>query len=799
MATPSLDRISQRLAGIGSRGSFAARRTAGADNLRLEVKGVGTIRFPLSHTKAKQLCRIGRPARYGKGEQTLRDRSVRDTWEIPRSRVKIDGRRWRRTLVPVLDALRGDLGLPEGCTLRAELHSMLIYEPGQFFLPHQDSEKADDMVGTLVVTLPSPFRGGAFVVRHRGEEITYRASKHPLSFVAFYADCRHEVRPVKGGYRVVLTYNLMLESGDALAANVTVEPDAVDELAQALREHFETPLPPREWDRDGSPGDPPSRFVYLLDHQYTERGFGWEGLKGADVARVTALRAAAEQTDCEVALALAEVHETWGCMEEGWNDGWHSRHRHWERGDDDEWESDDDVPADSPEEYELVDLHDRSITLHRWIEPGRTKSVAIQTTVYDHEVCTTTPSVALEPYQSEYEGYMGNYGNTMDRWYRRAALVLWPREHAFAVRAEASPSWAMSAIRKRIRAGAVEEARDLARSLLPMWSAVARSQERRGFFDRALAVALGLDEPELAASLLEPFHVELLNPRSAPGFRSVANRYGEPWLSWLLSRWSERRGGWGPSYGADRFVWLASLPDLCEALTEGDGSDIVAELLLEDRWDALREEIEAALNVQSPSTRNRALGTLVAPTAGIVGGAAIARSEDVHHQVVDFLCSGGAEPALPLLLGVLRAADSSGGLGLDAVRRLCVRSLEKRLAAPEREPVDWSVSPPGTCGCDLCQTLGEFLAAADRIHFEWPLAKDKRRHVHEVLDTHELPVRHETRRQGRPFTLVLDKTKVLFEREADQRKTWRAELELLKVGPPVEDRSKESRTLRKTT
>jgi hypothetical protein len=35
----------------------------------------------------------------------------------------------------------------------------LVYEPDQFFLPHQDSEKDDSMIGTLVVTLPSRFTG----------------------------------------------------------------------------------------------------------------------------------------------------------------------------------------------------------------------------------------------------------------------------------------------------------------------------------------------------------------------------------------------------------------------------------------------------------------------------------------------------------------------------------------------------------------------------------------------------------------------------------------------------------------
>jgi hypothetical protein len=38
-------------------------------------------------------------------------------------------------------------------------HAMLVYAPGQFFVEHQGSEKDDEMVGTLVVGLPSVFRG----------------------------------------------------------------------------------------------------------------------------------------------------------------------------------------------------------------------------------------------------------------------------------------------------------------------------------------------------------------------------------------------------------------------------------------------------------------------------------------------------------------------------------------------------------------------------------------------------------------------------------------------------------------
>ena len=73
------------------------------------------------------------------------------------------------------------------------------------------------------------------------------------------------------------------------------------------------------------------------------------------------------------------------------------------------------------------------------------------------------------------------------------------------------------------------------------------------------------------------------------------------------------------------------------------------------------------------------------------------------------------------------------------------------------------------CGWGLCDTLGTFLGSRSRRIFEWPLATDVRRHVHTRIDSAGLPVRHQTRRQGRPYTLVLTKTGELFTREKDTR------------------------------
>jgi hypothetical protein len=790
VATPLLAQIGEVLGTVGAPSAFTARRTATADDLDIEVKGVGRLHFPISRTQAQRLCGIARPAGYGLGKATLYDQRVRNTWEIPKSRVKIDQRRWRRTLVPVLDAMRSDLGLPDGCRLRAEFHGMLVYAPGQFFLRHKDSEKADGMVGSLVVTLPSSFKGGTMRVEHQGEVVVYRASRQPLSFVAFYADCYHEVRPVSSGYRIVLTYDLMIErDGNAAAIASQPAPAKVDALIALLRTYFEAPRPPRPREEEGPPGEPPNRLVYLLDFQYTERGFGWEYLKGADTARVALLRAAAERAGCEIVLALAKVHEIWDCMEDGWDEPWHSRRRGWSRYENYEEDPtyDDEGLGDADGGYTLGDLQDSSTELVRWIDASGRKSEPILTQVAAEEVCCTTPSRDLEPYESEYEGYMGNYGNTLDRWYRRAALVVWPRDRAFAVRAEASAAWALETLQRRLARGEVAAARELAASMRPFWAAAAAREEQPVRFDNALRVAAGLDSPELAAFLLQPFRVEALTPGRAKAFVALVKRYGEAWMRSLLDEWHGERRWWPQMDQGSGVAWRASLPRLCEALSAADDAagTLTAQLLVRQRWNELKREIASWCRHPRSSARGPALAALAGPILGCLSAAAVAQAGDLRAAAVRFLCADESGTLLGCLVQVLRLAGSAAARsnraasGLDEIERHCVQALTARLGQPVRDEDDWSIDPPQGCGCDLCVRLSAFLSNPREGRFEWPLAQRLRRHVHDRIEMHELPVSHETRRSGRPFTLVLEKTKALFEREAAARRSWQADREWL--------------------
>ena len=78
------------------------------------------------------------------------------------------------------------------------------------------------MIGTLVVSLPSSHTGGELLIEHNGKTVAYQASATEVSVAAFYAGCRHEVKPVRTGYRVTFSCNLLLGHGLGIGVNLFV-------------------------------------------------------------------------------------------------------------------------------------------------------------------------------------------------------------------------------------------------------------------------------------------------------------------------------------------------------------------------------------------------------------------------------------------------------------------------------------------------------------------------------------------------------------------------------------------------
>jgi hypothetical protein len=222
------------------------------------------------------------------------------------------------------------------------------------------------------------------------------------------------------------------------------------------------------------------------------------------------------------------------------------------------------------------------------------------------------------------------------------------------------------------------------------------------------------------------------------------------------------------------------LPGLCEKLQVRSAA--AAQLLLDLAWEWAGKAISAGLASPSPSQRNKSLGDLGKPLASVLTAAAAIGAPSTRDAICGYIRKQeGAVTALEM--SALRVAaemspdGTRGDAGFGDLAADCAARLRARLARPPRVPGDWSVElPAGGCTCDLCGTLRAFLEDQSRRTFEWPIAKERRQHVHSRIDAAELPVTHVTRRQGSPYTLVLNKTEALFALE--QRARSRDETDL---------------------
>src|SRR5207302_11388005 len=78
-------------------------------------------------------------------------------------------------------------------------------------------------------------------------------------------------------------------------------------------------------------------------------------------------------------------------------------------------------------------------------------------------------------------------------------------------------------------------------------------------------------------------------------------------------------------------------------------------------------------------------------------------------EIVTVLREHG-DDVLACLLLMLQAAGPGPGAPLEELVRDCERRLTAITERPARADDDWSVPWSGGCGCELCGTLGGFLA-----------------------------------------------------------------------------------------
>ena len=740
----------------------------------IEVEGLGAITLPLKRTTAKDLVASCQVAPYGKGTQTLVNKQVRNTFELDPKRFRLSDA-WNVAIADAMRPVAELLGLPAE-QLEARLYKLLVYEKGGFFLPHRDSEKHDRMVASLIVVLPNRFEGGTLVVRHGAAKQTLTfdeaaGGKAPC-YAAFYADCEHEVQRVTSGVRLCLAYNLVLKPKRVKASAAAKAAAPADVLAESIG----------SWVAK----QPAKPLVFTLEHHYTQRGLSLDLLKGGDRQLANLVVAAAEKTDCVVHLAQVSRHLLQFADDGSFGRGYFDRYRTPRRA------------------LEIGETYEDDLIGTQWTDVRGGKQPWGDTAFDQSSIVSSTPIDDWKPTSEEYEGYTGNEGNTLDRWYHRSAIVVWHRDHHFDVVASSGATesislfYSMAAKLSKTPRKRLEEARldciRFARAIIARWPhhpiGYGHSATReKSPYDDFSEHLLMLHDRDAIALFLTKLAERDESLRLSSFVVAACREFG--WSAFaqeLKHLISSRPDMHGRQEIPFRDVeWLSAF--CCDKRADPDKSALAHQLcaLAVERF---CEPRSPRPTYYSPGLRRETSVSETSLPLLLKALAASGRDEDLSH-VIQFVQESPDEFSLddcqvPCLKSLIPWSQKRFGSvhpqllsWLAAVRQ----KLESATVKHPVPPTDWTRPADLACECQYCAELKAFLADPANEVGRIPAREEMRQHLIGIIDRHQCDIKHSLERKGSPYSLVLTKTNGSFERAV---KRFEANHRLLNALPIAE-------------
>lgn len=745
----------------------------------LDVKGVGPIGLPLGKTQACELIQHCQQAPYGKGTETLVDTKVRRVWELDPDGFELTNPQWTTFIESIVADVRTELGLKD-LKLQAHLYKLLVYERGGFFLPHQDGEKLNGMVATLVVALPSVHAGGELVVSHEGRtqmiSMSGAATGREASYAAFYSDCEHEVRKVTSGFRLCLTYNLTLAKGrkkqSVKAPSYRV---IASQIAETLTSWRRMPgKAPKEAKSDTASSKAGKKLALTLSHEYTKTGLSLTHLKGVDRATAEVLFEAAKLAGCVAHLGLVTVYQS-GSAEGGYDEyeygygrGYGGRRSSYKSYDEDEDEDDDNSTGSK---HTMGEIYDDSMSVDHWSDMNGDKVALGEITLAEDEIICEDKVDDWRISREDFEGYTGNAGMTLERWYHRAAIVIWPQDDHFDVLCASGTDaciGGLAAMMKRLKKAGKKDSDQLRNDCLRFAGAIVDSwnphvnylsttNERVEKIDREIFPGLlcDLDDVDLVqrflSRVLSADHKMAVHQKLA----KFCNQHGwdlfEAQIAKLLAamtpenvirnvqiveRLSTSRDKNAGRLKAcrrfcDEYATALIIFDKQAKPTEWRISQI-------DRKEILTQFIKSAISVDA----SKPLSRFVTHTL---------QATEIYDLIDDHVA------AIVALKSNLKKLDPAME-GIDNWLQTCKAKLAERTASKPKPPADFRRNSTFPCTCKDCQTLRKFLDNPAEASVRLPLAKARRQHLHNIIDRNKLDVTHVTIRTGSPQVLVCTKT-----------------------------------------
>jgi hypothetical protein len=370
--------------------------------------------------------------------------------------------------------------------------------------------------------------------------------------------------------------------------------------------------------------------------------------------------------------------------------------------------------------------------------------------------------------EEEFEGYTGNAGMTLDRWYRHAAVFLWPDRRHFDVLCDAGSRSAVGALELRVKqwrqsgqkgAPALRaQCVDFAAAIIARWRenpyALDFTQEEKP--DTLLKSLAVLDEPGLIKAYLGEVMTKDASVDPGKSLLGVLQQHG--WgtfqqelevlfkrttaetiernvrlLEQIASAKPRKKGGWVELCAALAEAALQALDVIDQ---ENASFDYRARQV--ERAEVLAGLARSLLVTDQPELLSRVVAhTLARPEKYPLTSAHVA--------------------ALTTLEPWLKKNVKKPCPSLSHWIASCCGQLESLTARAPRAPTDFRRTAAISCNCADCGELKRFLDDPHEQVHRFPVREDRRRHLHHVIDRHHCDLDHKTERRGSPYTLVCTK------------------------------------------
>lgn len=754
-------RLPEILQQVDRPGNFAAGGHFRFYAPALVVEGIGPIALPLLPMQAEALIAAAQPAPYGRGVETLVDREVRRTWQVDAKQLRIEGEGWRESLENLVRSVKHTLGV--NGDVEAEIYKLLIYDAGSFFIEHRDTEKQEGMFATLVITLPCEYEGGELMVRHQGEEMCFDLHADgvdQVGYAAFFADCKHEVRPVTAGYRLTLIYNLIRTGAGNLPkpADYSEEQQQASELLHA-------------WANAKQQGDEslPEKLIYPLEHAYTPAEISFATLKNADAAVSAVLVAAAEQSACEISLALVSLDEEGGAEYYGYGG-----RRSWDEPDEDD--------------YEIIEVYDSIQKVGEWRKADGSQPSLGELEFEEEELCPPDLFSTMDPTDLSFSEATGNEGASFERSYHFAALVLWPKGRTLAVVAHsAGLSTTLPLLADYVRqwqqaegdasSTARSDALELARHIEQQWPKSERENSglsRQGDTASFLTSLSGLGAVETAVEFIERVIIAgAYTKADNEALVRVLEQMSEAGRSELLDRLFRKKA----------VTCIDACADLLRKLTHVN--------YFQDK-SATLGDFSSMLTAALPAAASAEKTSYWRPPDFVVSGDLVvdllAGIEPIEPHsasiVVEWLLTGPQDidmdtVLLPAALDLHKLEGYQESASINHLIGAVKEHLRQRIAEALESPADWSRPAKLSCHCSQCNDLSYFLANSMQSEWRYKAVQAKRSHMEATIRNSSCDIDFHTSKKGSPHTLVCQKSQDSYYSKGEQRKRDERDLVML--------------------